>query len=74
MTCGGCGTRRFVDYRALGLALELPERLPPCGSAVGSARLRRPTGSTSPLASLTSSATVVRRTVFGVSAAAQAGT
>ncbi|WP_425585995.1 DUF6255 family natural product biosynthesis protein [Streptomyces thioluteus] len=25
-TCGACGTRRVTDYRALGLALEVPER------------------------------------------------
>lgn len=24
-TCARCGTRRVVDYRALALALELPE-------------------------------------------------
>ncbi|MEX2981754.1 DUF6255 family natural product biosynthesis protein [Streptomyces sp. C36] len=27
-TCTRCGTRRVVDYRALALALELPERGP----------------------------------------------
>ncbi|MEU1372955.1 DUF6255 family natural product biosynthesis protein [Streptomyces triculaminicus] len=29
-TCTRCGTRRVVDYRALALALELPEWGPAC--------------------------------------------
>ncbi|MFI9308127.1 DUF6255 family natural product biosynthesis protein [Streptomyces triculaminicus] len=33
-TCTRCGTRRVVDYRALALALELPER-GPCGQPDG---------------------------------------
>lgn len=26
-TCGRCGTRRMLDFRPLGQALELPERM-----------------------------------------------
>ncbi|MEU1780827.1 MULTISPECIES: DUF6255 family natural product biosynthesis protein [Streptomyces] len=29
-TCGQCGTRRVLDFRPLGRALELPERLALC--------------------------------------------
>ncbi|MFI0910864.1 DUF6255 family natural product biosynthesis protein [Streptomyces abikoensis] len=29
-TCGRCGTRRVLDFRPLGRALELPERLALC--------------------------------------------
>ncbi|GHG73295.1 DUF6255 family natural product biosynthesis protein [Streptomyces griseocarneus] len=39
-TCTRCGTRRVVDYRALALALELPERGPsgaPDGATVAGA-------------------------------------
>ncbi|WP_374193007.1 DUF6255 family natural product biosynthesis protein [Streptomyces sp. AV19] len=42
-TCGVCGTRRVTDYRALGLALELPERTQlygPTRTHRGTARLK----------------------------------
>ncbi|MEU3350169.1 DUF6255 family natural product biosynthesis protein [Streptomyces sp. NPDC037389] len=29
-TCGSCGTRRMLDFRPLGQALELPERMALC--------------------------------------------
>lgn len=31
MTCSGCGTRRIIDYRGLGPAIEPPERAGPFG-------------------------------------------
>ncbi|WP_376700021.1 DUF6255 family natural product biosynthesis protein [Streptomyces netropsis] len=34
MTCSGCGTRRVIDFRALGPALEPPERTEPYGPTV----------------------------------------
>ncbi|MEV4869608.1 DUF6255 family natural product biosynthesis protein [Streptomyces syringium] len=34
MTCSGCGTRRVIDFRALGPLLEPPERPQPDGATV----------------------------------------
>ncbi|WP_372449065.1 DUF6255 family natural product biosynthesis protein [Streptomyces syringium] len=38
--CGRCGTRRFVDYRALGPAIGLPEGAPRGAAGTGSGTLR----------------------------------
>lgn len=38
--CGRCGTQRFVDYRALGPAIGLPEGIPRGATSTGSGTLR----------------------------------
>ncbi|MEU3875284.1 DUF6255 family natural product biosynthesis protein [Streptomyces sp. NPDC029704] len=42
-SCRQCGTQRFADYRALALALELPERtVPSAPTTAGAGLMRRP--------------------------------
>ncbi|MEV4434614.1 DUF6255 family natural product biosynthesis protein [Streptomyces sp. NPDC049585] len=41
-SCRQCGTQRFADYRALALALELPERtVPSAPTTAGGGLMRR---------------------------------
>ncbi|MCA6091626.1 hypothetical protein LE181_05530 [Streptomyces sp. SCA3-4] len=50
-TCARCGTRRVTDYRALGLALQLPDRGELDGPTVavrGTGTLTGPGGRRSP--------------------------
>ncbi|MEV6776087.1 DUF6255 family natural product biosynthesis protein [Streptomyces syringium] len=47
-TCGRCGTQRFVDYRALGPAIGLPEGVPRGATGTGSGTLHPGVAAVSP--------------------------